>query len=307
MNELTGTLKVIAPVLLMLGVGIACRKTGALKKSGIDGLKAVVVNVFLPAVLIKAFYQADYSPRIAIVAAAMFIVCIAALALGFSAKKLLRSDARTLPFLMTGFEAGMLGYALYALLFGSVTPFATVDLGQVLFVFTVYFTLLKKGEGGTLKSSLKAMIISPVIISIAVGVAIGASGLGQRMAGTAAGEIVQNVLDFVSAPTAAVILLVVGFELEFKKSALARALAAVGVRLVIMAALCALTLLIVSLLTPVDKPLLWAFILMFLLPPPFVLPVFARGEDESAFVSATLSLSTLVALAAFAVMTVIVA
>ena len=45
---------------------------------------------------------------------------------------------------------------------------------------------------------------------------------------------------------------------------------------------------------------------MFLLPPPFVLPVFVRSEDESAFVSASLSLSTLISLAAFAVITVLV-
>ena len=307
MNELTGTLKVILPVILMLGAGIACRKTSILKKPGIHGLKAAVVNIFLPAVLIKAFYQAEYSPRIVIVAATMFVVCIAALAAGFGAKKLLRSGSGTLPFLMTGFEAGMLGYALYALLFGTVTPFATVDLGQVLFVFTVYFTLLKRSAGGTLKGSLIAMIKSPVIVSIAAGVAIGASGLGERMAGTAAGDIVQNILDFVSAPTAAVILLVVGYELELKKGALARALAAVGLRLVIMGTLCVLSLLLVGALTPVEPQLFWAFILMFLLPPPFVLPVFARSENEGAFVSATLSISTLVSLAAFAVITVIIA
>jgi len=306
MNELTGALKIILPVVLMLAIGIVCRKTGVLKKGGIDGLKAAVVNVFLPAVLIKAFYQAEYTPRIAIVTVTMFAVCIAALAAGFGANKLLRSDARTMPFLMTGFEAGMLGYALYALLFKTVTPFATVDLGQVLFVFTVYFTLLKKSEGGTLKSSLKAMITSPVIVSIAIGVIVGVTGLGQRMEGTASGDIVRNILEFVSAPTAAVILIVVGYELELKKGALALAMAAVGIRLVIMGVLCTLTLLLVSLLNPVDTLLFWAFILMFLLPPPFVLPVFVRGEDESAFVSATLSLSTLISLAAFAVITVLV-
>ena len=306
MNELTGVLKVILPVILMLGVGIVCRKTDILKKSGIDALKAAVVNVFLPVVLIKAFYQAEYSPRIVIVAATMFAVCIAALAAGFGAKKLLRNKARTLPFLMTGFEAGMLGYALYALLFGAVTPFAMVDLGQVLFVFTVYFTLLKKSEGGTLKDSLTAMVKSPVIVAIAAGVVIGASGLGQRMEGTAVGDIVQDILNFVSAPTAAVILLVVGYELELKKGALARAFAAVGIRLVIMGVLCTLTLLLVGALAPIEPPLFWAFILMFLLPPPFVLPVFVRSESEGAFVSATLSLSTLVSLAAFAAITVIV-
>ena len=307
MNELTGALKVILPVVLMLGIGIVCRKTGILKKGGIDGLKAAVVNIFLPAVLIKAFYQAEYTPRIAIVTVTMFLVCIAALSAGFGAKRLLRSKARTMPFLMTGFEAGMLGYALYALLFKTVTPFATVDLGQVLFVFTVYFTLLNKSEGGTLKSSLKAMLTSPVIVSIAAGVIVGVTGLGLRMAGTAAGDIVQNILDFISAPTAAVILIVVGYELELKKGALARAIAAVGMRLLIMGVLCALTIFLVGLLTPVGTPLLWAFILMFLLPPPFVLPVFVRSEDESAFVSASLSLSTLVSLVAFAVITIIVA
>lgn len=307
MEPLTGVLKVVLPVILMLGIGIVCRKTGLLKKSGIDGLKAVVVNVFLPAVLIKAFYQAEYSLRIVIIAAAMFLVCLLALALGFGVKKAIKGGARSLPFLMTGFEAGMLGYALYALLFGSVTPFATVDLGQVLFVFTVYFTLLKRNEGGTLKGSLKAMATSPVILAIAAGVALGASGLGQAIGASNAGPIVQGVLDFISAPTAAVILLVVGYELELKKGCILRALAAAGIRLAVMGALCALVLLGVGLLTPVDQPLFWAFILMFLLPPPFVLPVFARGEDESAFVSATLSLSALIALAAFAVITIIVA
>ena len=304
--ELTGILKVVLPVLLMLGIGIVCRKTGIIKKPGIDGLKAVVVNVCLPAVLLKAFYQAEYSLRIVIIAVAMFLVCALALVLGFGAKKAVRSKARSLPFLMTGFEAGMLGYALYALLFDSVTPFATVDLGQVLFVFTVYFTLLKKNEGGTLKGSLKSMATSPVILSIAAGVALGASGLGPMIGESAAGPVVQGVLDFISAPTAAVILLVVGYELELKKGCILRALAAAGSRLIIMGVLCVLVLFGVSLLTPVDAPLRWAFILLFLLPPPFVLPVFARDENESAFVSATLSLSTLVSLAAFAVITVIV-
>ena len=45
-----------------------------------------------------------------------------------------------------------------------------------------------------------------------------------------------------------------------------------------------------------------AVILMFLLPPPFVLPVFADGKEQRAYVSAALSVSTLVAIAGFAVL-----
>ena len=40
---------------------------------------------------------------------------------------------------------------------------------------------------------------------------------------------------------------------------------------------------------------------MFILPPPFVLPVFADDEDQRVYVSSALSLSTLVAIVGFAV------
>ena len=41
---------------------------------------------------------------------------------------------------------------------------------------------------------------------------------------------------------------------------------------------------------------------MLLLPPPFVLPVFADDEDQRVYVSSALSVSTLAAIAGFAVL-----
>lgn len=40
---------------------------------------------------------------------------------------------------MTGYEAGMLGYALFGILLGSdkITEFALMDIGHVLAIFTV--------------------------------------------------------------------------------------------------------------------------------------------------------------------------
>lgn len=58
--------------------------------------------------------------------------------------------------------------------------------------------------------------------------------------------------------------------------------------------------------SPMNDALKWAFVLMFMLPPPFVLPVFVEDNRESAFVSASLSLSTVLSLAAFAVIAVLV-
>lgn len=307
MDKLIGVLQMILPVILMLSIGMICRKRGIIQKQGVSGLKSLVVNVCLPAVLLKAFFTAAYGLGIVITAAAMFAVCLAALGLGFLFKLLSKKGMTTVPFLFTGFEAGMLGYALYTLIFGAdaVSDFSTVDLGQVLFVFTVYLTILKGQKQGSLKQTIKGMVTSPVIISIAVGVILGATGLGSLIGASPAGNIVIGIFDFIAAPTATVILFVVGYELEFGQAKLKLALSVVFMRFVMMAVLGALVLLGLSTVIHVSETLKWAIILMFMLPPPFVLPIFGKNEDESAFVSASLSLSTMLSLAAFAVIAVL--
>ena len=147
MEKLLGILEMIVPVLVMLGLGMLCRTKGIIQKQALSGLKSFAVNICLPAVLFRAFYNAAYSLDIIIIAVTMFIVCLLALWAGFFFRRVSRRH-RLEPFLMTGFEAGMLGYALYTLMFGrdALTYFATVDLGQVLFVFTVYLYLLRRSE-----------------------------------------------------------------------------------------------------------------------------------------------------------------
>jgi len=308
MDKFIGVIKMILPVLLMLPVGMICRKTGIVKKEGVSGLKALVVNVTLPAVLFKAFYSTTYSINIIVIAVTMFLVCLAALGLGFVFKHASRSPMRTTPFLMTGYEAGMLGYALYTLLFGAdnIANFAMVDLGQVLFVFTVFLSMLKKGEGVSFKETLLSMARSPVMVSIALGVVVGATGLGALIDASPAGGIVSYVFEFIAAPTAVVILFVVGFELQFSRSDIGKSLSAVMSRFLVMVLLGAAVLFGLGALLPMSDALKWAIVLMFMLPPPYVLPVFVADERESAYVSASLSLYTVLSLAAFAVIAALV-
>lgn len=303
MDKFLGVVKMILPVLLMLPIGMICRKTGVIKKAGVDGLKALVVNITLPAVLFKAFYSTTYTTANIIITVTMFAVCLAALGIGFLFKRAARLPMRTSPFLMTGFEAGMLGYALYTLLFGAenIASFAMVDLGQVLFVFTVFLSLLKKDESGSFGQTLQSMAKSPVLVSIVLGVIIGATGLGAQLGSTPDGDIISHAFDFIAAPTAVVILFVVGYELQFSLAGIGAALAAVFSRFVVMALLGAAVIFGLGALMPMSENLKWAFVLMFMLPPPYVLPVYVADDSESAFVSTTLSLSTVLSLAAFAV------
>ncbi len=308
MDKLIGIINMVLPVLLMLPIGVICRKTGIIKKAGVDGLKVLVVNITLPAVLFKAFYSTTYSTTNIIITVTMFAVCLAALGIGFLFKRTVRSRMRTSPFLLTGYEAGMLGYALYTLLFGAenIASFAMVDLGQVLFVFTVFLSLLKKGEGGSFTQTLLSMAKSPVMISIVLGVIVGATGLGALLNSSPAGDIVSHTFEFIAAPTAVVILFVVGYELRFNRAGIGASLATVVSRFTVMALLGVVVIFGLGALMPMSDTLKWAFVLMFMLPPPYVLPVYVEDDSESAYVSSTLSLSTVLSLAAFAVIAALV-
>ena len=295
-------LKTILPVMLMLLIGMLCRRLGTISREGVNALKSLVVNIALPATLVNAFATTRYTLMDVVIPLMMFALCVAAWALGRAAARVLKMPSRFVPFLTTGFEAGMLGYALFNMLYGSArtAEFARIDLGQVLFVFTLY-KLLLGAEGkkeADLGGLLKEMALSPIIIAIAAGVLLGATGLLER---SGLGDLFGACTSFIAAPTSAIILLTIGYDLVLGDIPWASTAKVVALRLCIMMALRFAFVGIVRLLWP-QAQLGAAVNVMFILPPPFVLPVFADDPDQRVYVSSVLSVSTLVAIAGFAVL-----
>ena len=305
MNRFIEVLRTVLPVILMLGIGIRCRSRGLISREGVNALKGVVVNIALPAVLLNAFATTTYTFMDVVIPLLMFLVCLSAWALGKAAGKLLRMPSRFVPFLTTGFEAGMLGYALFNMLYGTArtAEFARIDLGQVLFVFTVYKLLLGAGdrEKADLRGLLKEMALSPIILAIAVGVLLGATGIYKALVPSGVAGIFDACTSFVAAPTSAIILLTIGYDLVLGDIPWASTVKVVAVRFVIMMALRTAFVLLLNRLWP-GAGLAAAINVMFILPPPFVLPVFADDADQRVYVSSALSVSTLVAIVGFAVL-----
>ncbi|MEG2859973.1 MAG: AEC family transporter [Clostridia bacterium] len=306
MAQVMGVLETVVPVLVMLGLGMVARRTGLISRAGIGDMRKFVMNITLPAVLFSAFSTASYSIESLFTPLAMFIVCVIAMALGRVGGKLLKLPSRFVPFLTTGFEAGMLGYALFALLYGqaAVERFALIDLGQVLFVFTLYTVLLGRMEGKAADAGaiVRSLVTSPTILAIAAGVALGASGLMRDMRAFGGDALCQSIANFISAPTAGVILMTIGYDLVPREIRWKEALSTVALRLLVMGVLLLALLPVVGRVFPNDPMTKNALILMFLLPPPYVLPIMADDEDERAYVSSVLSILTLVAIAGFAVL-----
>ena len=303
MSRWMEVLQTVLPVMLMLGVGMLCRARRLITREGIDALKRVVVNIALPAVLLGAFATTRYTLMDVAIPLMMFGVCVAAWALGKAGGRLLGLKSRFVPFLTTGFEAGMLGYALFEMLYGAgrVAEFARVDLGQVLFVFTLYKLLLglEGRERANVGALLKEMALSPIIIAIAAGVLIGASGLYRALEPSGVSGVFTACTDFIAAPTSAIILLTIGYDLVLSDVPWLSTVKVVALRLAVMLVLRVAFGALLNLLWP-DAGLGAAINVMFILPPPFVLPVFADDAGQRAYVSSALSVSTLVSIAGFA-------
>lgn len=304
--DMLRVLNTVLPVLLTLALGAFARKKQIIPPQGAASLKLIVSNFTLPAVVFGAFYNAHYDVSIFVFALVMLLCCSLGLLLGKLAVKLLRIGQPLLPFLTSGFEVGMMGYALYTMLFGAehLTSMAIADLGQVVFVFSVYMSLLNAQSGMGKKETIRAMLYSPPFWGIFSGLVIGVTGLGALIANSAAGSVLESVLSFLGAPTGYAILFAIGYEIRISRSNLKDALIAAISRLVIMAGLSLLALTLVNLFIPVDVYLKYALLLVFLLPAPFMLPIFVKDPVQSSYASTCLSLYTLISIGLFAVLTV---
>ena len=295
-------MQMVLPVLVMFGIGYACNRFRVFGAQGLQGLKAVVGKVTLPVVLFNAFLTADYTGKIALTFVTVYIACGLGLLSGFLLRRFVKPYGKFLPFLTTNFEAGMLGYALFGLLYAGKTPvFAMVDIGQTMFGYTVYLAALKatSGEKTTVKSIAHNMFTNPAFIGMLSGVVLGLLGVGKWLGGTAAWPVVRDTVAFIAAPTSALILIIVGYELSFKRELMPPVLKTVAFRLVIMAALFALSTLTVFSIIPFDRELFVAFLLAYSLPAPFIIPLFADVTGHGEYISTALSVETLVSIALF--------
>ena len=305
MATLISVLRTALPVFITLAMGMLFRSKNFISREGVDTLKKVVINLTLPFALFSAFATAEYTLSALVIPAVMYAACGVMLLLGFLAARLQRSASKLSPFVSACFEAGMLGLPLFALLFPeeNISHFALLMLGHDLFVFTLYKTLLVGKTSG--KGIIKDMLTSPTLIGVLLGLAVGATGLYRQLHTWGVGDILDGVTSFVSAPTAAIILLCMGYdfvprEIPWKKTAML-----IAVRLIIVFALLAL---LIFLNRKVLGNIMFegALIILFILPPPFIIPVVSNEPAERAEISASLSAMTLLAMLLVAPVSVLV-
>lgn len=321
MLQAAGSLVAIA---ILLAAGAVLARRGLLGDRAVDGLKVLITQLTLPLLLFRAFLQLDLEGRNAVLALVVFSSCALMGAAGAAATRFARLPRPETRLLFQGFEAGMLGYAFFAALHSSdVLPaFAALDIGQVVYVFTVLMVQMSVLEQRRVRESVgagaspppadgsagftfpwRALTSSVVLWAITAGVTISllAPDLATAIAGP--GGAGAALFDTIGGLTTPLVCLVIGASLADgipRDPAIVRV---VALRTLIGLGLGLLVGLVVVPGLGFDVWHSKAAIMLFVLPAPFVIPVYYRRNP--AMVGSVLTLSTATSIVLIAVLAVL--
>ena len=303
MQNFVSVLKVVLPLLVSLAIGFFARRRSILSIEAIDGMKTFVLKFALPFMLFGLFFTAEYSLSVLLFAVTMFTLGFLGLGLGFLVGKPLERRSPMLKFMTAGWEVGMLGYALYSLLFGAenLRYMALMDFGQVLFVFTGFVTALNARSGCSPKESMKSLVTNPVPWAMLAGAILAILGVSRALEPSGITALITSVCSFIASPLSCLIFIVVGYGISFSGKNMKTALISVVLRACVCALLCVIALLFIGRFVPLTEPMRWAIILISITPAPFILTMYTNTEQESADVSMSLSMQTLASVLAFIV------
>lgn len=308
MDQTTLIINRVLPIFLLIGLGAWTRRSQFLTERAIDDLRKIVVNLALPSVLFISFLNIEMQTKYLVIFVLVAALCIALYLLGLALRRRLNVPHPYFPFLMTGFEYGMLGVSLFGSAYGleNIGYIAVADLGHELFIWFVFLALLlMTREGRTGPAQLVGSFFrSPVILGILAGIALNLLGAADFLAEQPVTGGILATLNFLSALTIPLILIIVGYGIKLDREGVREAALVIAVRLAILIPLALLfNAVIVRGLLDLERPFEIALFTLFILPPPFIVPLYMRQDlpDEKRYVNNVLMLYTVVSLAIFSI------
>jgi len=215
MDSFAQILSRILPVFLLLGLGYWIRQANFLPEATLEDLKKITVNLALPAVLFVSFLNTELKLAYLAIFALTFLVCVGLLWLGKFLKKQRDIPHPYFPFLMTGFEYGMLGISLFGSVYGleNIGYIAVMDLGHEIFIWFVFLALLLKERQGIQGAGqlVRAFFKSPVVIGILLGIALNVAGVQQFLYDFPITAGLMTTLQYLANLTIPLILIIIGY------------------------------------------------------------------------------------------------
>ncbi|MCE1174540.1 MAG: hypothetical protein LWW77_08045 [Propionibacteriales bacterium] len=305
MPDVSGVVGSVMPVVLLVLLGMLLRRFAVLDDATVAGLKKLIVSVALPALLFSTFLTTRFAPEHGWVIVIVFAICVALLGVGWLFGRLTHGSAYT-PLLFTGFELGMIGFAIFAAVYGTdqLPALGVLALGHEVFIWFVFVSLLRAvgHQRSDWRRTARELVTSPVIIAILLGLLLNLSGLAPVVTAGPVGAAVTSTLKYLAAVIVPLVLIIVGYGTRLDAAGVRAALPLVATRLAIVIPLAlALGAWVFTGLLGLAPIYATALFTLLVLPPPYIVPIFmpAARRDDQAYANNVLSLYTVASLVAF--------
>ena len=292
-------LEIILPVLVMVILGMACRKGKLLTQSGIDNMKILVTNIMLPVAIFHALATAEYSRKTGILVLIMLVMLVISFGIGFLLKPFMEETYRKyLPFMVCVYEGGMMAYPLYTSLCGSenLSQIAVLDIAGLLFGFSIYMGMLGQTENGekfNIKNLFFSALKTPAFVASVLGIIAGLSGVINRLIAGPLGGTYLSVENILTVSVSSIILLTVGYSIELTPELIKPCII---MRVCLQAVMMAGVLMAVKYFVGSSRLLNLAVIMYMSAPATFSLQTFLKKKESSAYASTTNSLYCIVSI-----------
>lgn len=260
----------------------------------------------LPAVLFIAFLDMELQSSYLGLFGLILALCILLFGFGFLLRRILGIQHEYFPFLMTGFEFGMVGITLFGTAYGlsNVGYIAIVDLSHELFIWFVFATILtiKRDGVSSFSGTLKGFVTSPLIIAMVLALVLNLLGLREWFRSMEVGIAVVETLNFLGDLLIPAILIIIGYGMKLTGQGLRDAAVVVVSRLVVLIPLALLVnVFVIRRMLQLDPAFEAAIFTFFVLPPPYIVPLFMRSDqvEDRTYANNVLSVYTAASLVVF--------
>lgn len=301
-------LQVVLPVFVMIGIGMICKRTHFLTQEGIDNIKKLITKIILPVAIFHALATADYSLKTWMVVGVVLVMIIISFGLGFIIKPVMKEPYKKyLPFMVSIYEGGMIAYPLFLNLCGSdqMSKIAMIDIAGLLFGFSIYMSMLQQTETGksvNVHNLIMDAVKNPAFVATVLGIVAGLTGLIKLVLQSSAQGVYIDVKNMITTSLTAMILIVVGYDLDFRKDLLRPCVGTIICRVLVQAAITIPTVLIINRIFSEDNTVVIAAICYMSAPATFSMQSFLKTREGSEYAATTNSLYCIVSVVVYVVM-----
>lgn len=307
MEQTIRILNQVLPILFLISLGYWINRRNFLTENTVNELRKIVVNLALPAVIFVSFLNVELKSSYFVIFAATFLLCVLLFLLGQLIKKQFNIRYSYFPYLTTGFEYGMLGISLFGAAYGleKIGYIAVTDLGHEIFIWFVFLPMLlvKRDGGQNPKEIFKSFLSAPVVIAILSSLLFNVLNGQEWLYQLPITGALMTTFEFLGSLTVPLILMIVGYGIKINRAGIKDALLVVVIRLGVLIPLALLlNIHLMRNLLHLDKLFEAALFTLLILPPPFIIPLYARSNlsgEEKQYINNVLTIHTIISVTVF--------